>query len=124
MNVNFELFHLQHKLIILDLTLRTLERDMKYIDNLKINRALQLWFEKSIQSLKKDLREVKKDLGKNGVKLQSENIGKDGFTEYTFIERGTVHTRRYSNIALKNWVDEEVKRLLGLEYRKSTYIDP
>ncbi len=114
---NFDNVELVHKQIILDLTIRTLERDRKHLADLKINRALELWMEQKVKELQNDLRSVKAQLGKNGVKIQSENRVDKLITEYVIIERGQNFERRYMNIALRNWVDEEVKRLLGLEYR-------
>lgn len=106
-----------HRQIILDLTKRTLERDSRYIEQLKISRVLKLWIDQKINLLHGELKVIKKELYKKGIKLQSEHQGDDGFTEYVFLERGTVEKLRYSNIALRNWVDEEVKRLLDLEHR-------
>lgn len=114
---NFDNVELVHRQIILDLTIRTLERDRKHLTDLKINRALELWMEQKVKELQNDLRRVKAELGKNGVKIQSENRVDNLITEYVIIERGQNFERRYMNIALKNWVDEEVKRLLELEHR-------
>lgn len=106
-----------HKQIILDLTIRTLERDRKQLTNFKMQRAFELWFDSKILELQNDLKEVKRELGKNGAKLQGEKKLDELLTEYTYICRGIVYTRNYMHIALKNWTEEEVKRLLGLDYR-------
>lgn len=105
-----------HKQIILDLTIRTLERERKHLDDLKMKNAFNLWMEAKIKELQQDLRAVKYELGKIGIKVQSEKSD-NMFTEYTILERGAVYQKRYSNIVLRNWTDEEVKRLLGLQYR-------
>lgn len=110
---NVELVHRQ---IILDLTIRTLERDRKYIKDLKMYSVFELWFDAKIKELQQNLKSTKSDLYKKGIKIQSEV--KDGdFTVYLIIERGQEFERRYSNIALRNWCIEETKRLLGLEYK-------
>lgn len=115
--IDFKISELVHRHIILDLSIRTLERDRRHLTDLKINRALELWMEQKVKELQNDLRSVKAELGKNGVKIQSENRVDKLITEYIIIERGQSFERRYMNIALKNWVDEEVKRLLNLPYR-------
>ncbi|SOC27551.1 hypothetical protein SAMN05880501_12316 [Ureibacillus xyleni] len=114
--MNAAISEIIHKQIILDLTIRTLERERKHLDDLKMKNAFELWMEAKIKELQQDLRAVKYELGKLGVKVQSEKWDST-FTEYTILERGAVYQKRYSNIALRNWTDEEVKRLLGLEHR-------
>lgn len=60
---------------------------------------------------------MKSQLLKSGIKIQSETKVDQLITEYVIIDRGNIYTQRYMNIALRNWVEEEIKRLLGLEYR-------
>ena len=115
--MNFEIEEKLHKQIILGLTIRTLERDRNHLNELKMQRAFSLWFESKIAQLHYELKQVKSELGKNGVKLQSEKKVDELITEYTFIEKGNAYTRRYMNVALRNWTEEEVKRLLGMEYK-------
>lgn len=115
--MNFNIAELIHKQIILDLTIRTLERDRIQLGNFKMQRAFEMWFDTKISELHADLKHTKTELGRNGVKLQgSKAIDKD-FTEYTVVEKGIVSVKKYMNIALKNWCEEEIKRLLGLEYK-------
>lgn len=114
--MNSEIGALVHKQIILDLTIRTLERDQKFTEQLKINFALNEWIVTKIKELQNDLKIIKSKLYKQGVKIQSEKL--DGnFTIYIIIERGKKFEFKYMNIALRNWVNEEVKRLLMLPYR-------
>lgn len=54
--INMEQRKLVHKQIILDLTIRTLERDRKLIDNLKSKMALNAWFEAKIVETMKDYK--------------------------------------------------------------------
>lgn len=113
--IDFNAAELIHKHIILDLTKRTLERDLNYLNDLKLNRPLTLWMEQQIIVVQNELKEVKSQLGKCGIKVQAEiRIDKD-ITEYVILDRGTEHNRRYLNIALKNKVDDEIKRLLNVQ---------
>jgi hypothetical protein len=118
--MNFEVADLVHKQIILDLTIRTLERDRNHLGDIKMLRAFELWVETKLNELHLELKATKTELGRNGAKIQSHKLDSD-FTEYTIIERGNASIKRYSNIALRNWTEEEVKRLLGLKY-KTPYV--
>ncbi|MBM7607591.1 hypothetical protein JOD29_000835 [Lysinibacillus composti] len=114
--IDFQVEELIHRQIIINLTIRTLERERKHLDDLKMKNAFNLWIDKQVKELQQLLREIKSDLGKKGVKIQSEEI--DGvFTVYTILDKGKDYERRYSNVALRNWCEEEVKRVLGLEHR-------
>jgi len=115
--MNFEVEEMIHRQIILDLTIRTLERDRNFISELKMQRAFEMWFESKIHELHNELKEVKTRMGKMGAKLQDAKKLDELMTEYTFVVKGNVYKRNYMNIALRNWTEEEVKRLLGLEYK-------
>lgn len=114
--MNYEAADLIHRQIILDLTIRTLERDRKHLNDLKMKVAFELWMDKSIKDLKELLKTMKSQLSRQGIKIQSE-IVEEGFTVYTILDKGKAFERRYNNIALRNWCEEEIKRLLGIEYR-------
>lgn len=111
--INREVVELTHKQIIIDLTIRTLERDRKYIGDFKMQRAFDMWFDSQIMKLHNDLKNIKAKLGKNGVKLQGSKPDGD-FTVYIIVEKGMVSEKRYSNIALRNHCEVEIKQLLGL----------
>lgn len=104
------------RFIILEMTLKTLERDRQHLSVLKMHRALDAWYELNINQVFNELKATRDYLYKKGCKIEKQ--GSDEFmTEYFILFRGMDETRNYSNIALRNWVGEEMKRLLGLEYR-------
>lgn len=115
--LDYQIADLIHRQIILDLTIRTLERDRKYLDTLKMKRPLDLWIDYQVSSLHNDLISVKAELFKSGAKLQAEEKVDETITEYIILVKGQTYERRYMNIALRNWVEEEVKRLLGLPFK-------
>lgn len=115
--MNSEIDALVHRQIILDMTIRTLERDRKYVDQFKVKFAFEEWIDEKIKELKHDLNKVKSQLYKQGTKIQSEERIDELITEFTILFRGMTYKRRYMNIALRNWVNEEAKRLLNLPYR-------
>lgn len=115
--INMEQHKLVHQQIILDLTIRTLERDRKLIDNLKSKMALNAWFEAKIVEAMKDKKKLKSELYKQGIRVENEKREDDFATSYEVLCRGTIEIIRYSNIALRNWTNEEIQRLLGIEYR-------
>lgn len=115
--INMEQRKLVHKQIILDLTIRTLERDRKLIDNLKSQIALEAWFEAKLSEVRKDKIKVKKQLYLQGIRVENEKREDDFATSYEVLCKGTTEIIKYSNIALRNWTNEEIQRLLGIEYR-------
>lgn len=105
-----------HRHIILELTIRTFKRDSTKLEQLKMYKEFSVWFGVKIKELQQELVNIKSELGKQGVKIQGEKA-EDEMTVYTVIVKGRVETRRYFNVALRNWVGEETKRLLGLPFR-------
>lgn len=105
-----------HSYIISELFLKTLERDRQYLPQLKMHTALDKWYEMKINEVFNELKSNRNFLYKKGCKI--EKLRKDDFaTEYQVLFRGKSETRRYVNIALRNWVQEEMKRVLGMEFR-------
>lgn len=111
----FELNPIIHNLIILELTLKTLEYDKARLAGLKMAPVLEEWYEVKAKEVFDSIRAVKKNLSKDGCKIESSY--NDGmFTEYVVLLRGATHRYNYSNMALRNWCREEMKRLLGMPY--------
>lgn len=112
----FELKSLIHNLIILELILKTLKFDKENLTSLKMTTVLEEWYEIKSKEVFTAIREIKMDLLKDGCKIDSSS--NDGmFTEYIVLLRGETHRYTYSNIALRNWCREEMRRLLGMPYR-------
>ncbi|MEK4091745.1 hypothetical protein [Viridibacillus sp. FSL H8-0110] len=104
-----------HNAIILELTIRTLERDKKHMDNLKASFAFKAWIEKELENLSRDLRDVSRTLGMNGMKvLEGTKDIDEYFIAYYVKTKGNDKELRYSKVALRNHVNEEVKKRLGL----------
>ena len=115
MNALIELSNDIHRFIILEVLLKTLERDQQHLNDLKMADVFNEWYTLKNNETFEELKNVKSKLYKAGCKIEK---GKnDGmFTEYIVVIRGKTETKRYSNIALRNWVREETKRLLNLDY--------
>lgn len=112
----FDLKPIVHNLIILELTLKTLEYDKARLEGLKMAPVIEEWYEIKSREVFEAIQAVKKDLSKDGCKIDSHS--NDGmFTEYVVLLRGEIHRYKYSNLALRNWCREEMKRLLGMPYR-------
>lgn len=108
---------LVHKQIILDLTIRTLERDRKFLDSFKSHGAFNMWFENKIQEVKQEKLNVKRQLGALGIRIEKEVREDDFITVYEVLYRGATEYHRYFNVALRNWTNEEIKRLLNMEHK-------
>ncbi|BDH62095.1 hypothetical protein MTP04_22250 [Lysinibacillus sp. PLM2] len=109
--------NLIHRHIILDLTMRTLEHERKHLNDLKMKAVFDLWMDAKIKELHEEFKNIKSQLGKQGIKIQEEKRLDENFTQYDILARGMLYERKYANVALHNWCQEELKRLLGLEYR-------
>jgi len=105
--------NLAHRQIILDLTIRTLERDSKHLGALKMQRAFELLIDAKIKILHSELKNIKGQLGKLGAKVHPGKSEND-FTIYTITEQRREFHIKYHNIALKNHCENEIKRVLGL----------
>lgn len=105
-----------HRYIILELFLKTLERDKNHLTQLKMGKILEEWYDIKINETFQDFKKLKDTLYKKGCKVEKQKSD-DFMTGYFILFRGTNETRNYSNIALRNWVSQEMKRVLGMEYR-------
>lgn len=104
-----------HRYIVLELFLKTLERDRSHLSELKMNRVLEQWYDLNINETFQQFKKLRDFLYKKGCKVEKKNSD-DFMTYYFILIRGTDETRSYSNIALRNWVEEEMKRILGMDY--------
>ena len=115
MNALIELSNDIHRFIILEVLLKTLERDQQHLNDLKMADVFNEWYTLKNNETFEELKSVKSKLYKAGCKIEKgKNDG--AFTEYIIVIRGKTETKRYSNIALRNWVREETKRLLNMSY--------
>lgn len=104
-----------HRYIVLELFLKTLERDRNHLSQLKMGDVLEAWYDSKINETFQEFKKLRDSLYKKGCKIEKQKS--DEFMTYYFIlVRGYDETRSYSNIALRNWVSEEMKRLLGMKY--------
>lgn len=112
------LFHL---MIVSDLTIRTLEVDKGKLTVLKISRPLIKWYEKEINIVTNELKEAKKELGRMGGKGDLKPINEGDFQVYTLVLRNSIYNYRYSSIALRNHVENELLKRLGLDFIQNPY---
>ena len=104
-----------HRYIILELFLKTLERDKNHLNQLKMSKTFEEWYDVKINETFQEFKKMKDYLYKKGCKIKKKSSD-DFITEYFILFRGMNETRSYGNIALRNWVSQEMKRLLGMEY--------
>lgn len=112
--ISREVTELTHRQIIIDLTIRTLERDRKFIGSFKMKKVFEAWFDTKVIELHRELKTVKTELGKLGAKIQSNRPDGD-FIIYTVIEKGRDFDLKYMNIVLKNRCEDEIGELLGID---------
>ena len=104
-----------HRYIVLELFLKTLERDRDYISKLKMKDVFDAWYELKINETFQEFKKLRDFLYKEGCKIEKQKSD-DFMTYYFILFRGFDETRSYSNIALRNWVSEEMKRVLGMKF--------
>lgn len=104
-----------HRYIVLELFLKTLERDRDHISKLKMKDVFDAWYELKINETFQEFKKLRDFLYKKGCKIEKQKSD-DFMTYYFILFRGFDETRSYSNIALRNWVSEEMKRVLGMKF--------
>ncbi|MGE7983714.1 hypothetical protein [Solibacillus sp. NPDC093137] len=104
-----------HRYIVLELFLKTLERDRDHISQLKMKDVFDAWYELKINETFQEFKKLRDFLYKKGCKIEKQKSD-DFMTYYFILFRGFDETRSYSNIALRNWVSEEMKRVLGMKF--------
>lgn len=104
-----------HRYIVLELFLKTLERDRNNLSQLKMGNILEEWYDQNINEIFHEFKKTKDYLYKQGCKIEKKSSD-DFMTYYFVLFRGFDETRSYGNIALRNWVAQEMKRLLGMKY--------
>ena len=104
-----------HRYIVLELFLKTLERDRDHVSHLKMRDVLEEWYNSKINDTFQEFKKLRDFLYMKGCKIEKHKSD-EMMTYYFILFRGYDETRSYSNIALRNWVAEEMKRLLGLKY--------
>ncbi|MGG0657695.1 hypothetical protein [Rummeliibacillus pycnus] len=87
------------------------------IDSLKSKIAFEIWFELKVNEATKDKIKVKRLLSAQGIRIENEKKEDEIITFYEVLYRGATELIRYSNIALRNWTNQEIKRLLNIEYK-------
>lgn len=104
-----------HRYIVLELFLKTLERDRDHVSHLKMKDVVEEWYNSKINETFQEFKKLRDFLYKKGCKIDKQKSD-EMMTYYFILFRGYDETRSYSNIALRNWVSEEMKRLLGMKY--------
>lgn len=104
-----------HRYIVLELFLKTLERDRECISELKMRDVVEEWYDSKIDETFHEFKKLRDFLYKQGCKIEKQKSD-DFMTYYFILFRGYDEIRSYGNIALRNWVSEEMKRILGMKY--------
>lgn len=89
-----------HRYIVLELFLKTLERDRDQLSKLKMGDILGVWYDSKINETFQEFKKVRDYLYKKGCKIEKQKS--DEFMSYYFILfRGFDETRSYGNICSK-----------------------
>ena len=110
-----------HQLLTINLTIRTLEIDIQKLSNLKISKPLIKWYEKEIDNLMREFKDKKRQLNNMGAKSDLQPKQDGDLQVYLLIVRGSTYTYKYFKIRLKNIVENEISKRLGVEYVDEQY---
>lgn len=86
-----------------------------------MHRVLEEWYELKTKQVFKELKAVRDFLYKKGCKVEKQSSD-EFMTSYFILFRGIDEIRNYANLAIRNWVSEEMKRLLGLKFPEILYV--
>lgn len=112
---------LMHKMIVLDLTARTLEVDKGKLNVLKVHRPITAWYDKQITEIVNELKDLNQQFFKLGGKFDLKAKNDEDVQVYTLLLRGSTYEHRYMNIVLRNHVEKELNKRLGLPYISDPY---
>lgn len=103
-----------HKIIYLPILIKVFERDLQVLEQspLKIKEPYIEKVEKIIRTIRIDLKEVKADMRKRGIKILEERK-EEGYTEYHFLCRGYEGKKNMWNQHLKSEVTRRMRDYLN-----------
>ncbi|KOS68307.1 hypothetical protein AEA09_06885 [Lysinibacillus contaminans] len=104
--------YLLHRYIVTDLMHRTLVKDWKYVEPMKMADAFSFWFDQQIKILQRECKILNSQLKAKGLKVLHLTMQDEYFCAYTIATRGEDMELQYSTKALKNEVQEEVQKRL------------
>jgi len=105
--IPFETRDIMEKVIYYPMLIKVLERDLLVVSKspFKLKRPYEEWIEKTIQTVRKELFHIKREMKKEGLKVE-EVKRDDTFTTYLFIYKGYEEYHNYFNPRLRNRVEE------------------
>ena len=104
--------YLIHRYILTDLMNRTLLRDWRFVHHFKMDRAFSAWFELQQTQLQRDLKILKSQLKSKGLDVLDMQVIDEHFCKFKVATKGDNLELHYSKQALKNEVEEEVRKRL------------
>ena len=111
--IPFDTRDLMEKAIYYPMVIKVLERDLYVVEKspFKLRKPYQEWIEKTMQAVQKELFFVKREMKKEGLKVE-EVKRDDTFTTYLFIYKGYEEYHNYFNPRLRNRVEELLAHFL------------
>lgn len=111
--IPFDTRDLMEKAIYYPMVIKVLEKDLYVVEKspFKLRKPYQEWIEKTMQTVEKELFLVKREMKKEGLKVE-EVKRDDTFTTYLFIYKGYEEYHNYFNPRLRNRVEELLAHFL------------
>ena len=105
---------LAHRYIILDLVIRTLERDLQHLNDLKTKEVITKLYERAVIQAREELKHTQKEMHREGLRMSNVRREDELITVYTVIQKGLSNELRYISYALRNHTLTEIERLLNI----------
>lgn len=104
---------LAHQYLIAEFTLRTLERDLKHLNDLKTAEVIEKLYEDVLTEVRADLVAIKAQMKREGLRFVGERKISEVFIGFEFNQKGISDELRYANYALRNHTLQAIKNKLG-----------
>ncbi|MEG0259318.1 MAG: hypothetical protein RR651_05540, partial [Lysinibacillus sp.] len=83
--LKFEHREIINRYINCELAIRTVERDLNHLDDLKLKYAIHASLNSALETLRHDMKHIKSELKNHNIKYVKDEIVNEYFIEYMFL---------------------------------------
>ncbi len=104
--INFEQRNLLHKLLLLDLAIKSLQHDHKHVEQCKMKSVFLPTIDALLKQLSKEYFQLKYQLARQNIKFISWQSINEHFVDVQIATAGNDQVLQYANKALKAQVEQ------------------
>lgn len=112
MGLGIEDTQLTYRYIICDLAIRTIERDLKHIQNLKLNKAFQNTLEILLKDLFNERKQINHEMKVAHLKYFKTEKKDEYFTNFYFTKYNADTEITFANMALYHKINDKVEGMI------------